>query len=480
MAAADSSDTEHSNSDRPDTDSSKPTDKLSDKPIPSRRDFLTKSGRSLLAIATFSTLPKELQDQLQTRNKAQINQYGLSILQGLTTETTTQLTVDVPKDLATHYILRDKATHKFMNTLAVRRDEKDFSPWAVDHVFFDGLELGHTYTFRVLDSKNNVLDDRTLKPLDLQKINPRISVVSCMHDLAIGKEKKWQSFFDAKPDLAFFIGDNVYVDFGFSASVSRETFWRRYIDTRSRLPFYHNHELVPCLALWDNHDYGHSKGGHDYLFKKEAFEAFQAFFAQDLSIPALTNSLPLTKGPGTSVCLQAYGHDFLFLDNRYFRREKVNNTESFFGAKQTAWMEKILYENKNPVWLMQGSQFFGAYSKTGDAFEKNYKSDFENFKNIVRKANRPTLLISGDIHYTEVIDLNKKHFGFQSYEITSSPLHTIPKIFNLNDNPNRIAFARHHNHVVVDIKNTRSGADYVATSISKNNKVNFKNIIRIG
>jgi len=438
----------------------------------SRRVFLQHSGQALFSVATFGALPKEIQDQLDQDNLALVTSEGFSVLQGFTDEKSTQMTVDVPKDQIFNYELYDLVAKKSLLPSQVRRIVRDHSSWGVDQIFFEGLRLGRGYEFRIIDKKNGVLERRQVRALDLYKSEARVALVACALDHMTGKDAKWDSFFRAKPDLAFFLGDNVYGDIGLSTP-GPAMLWRRYIETRRRVPFYHAKELTPVLATWDDHDYGLNDVNHSYRHKEDSLATFNAFFAQNIGSARYSPA-----GLGVASHLQAFGHDFIFLDNRYFRDLDVLGAKSFWGPNQTEWLNQNLVRSNSPAWLIQGSQFFGGYSRKKQSFEGNYPQSFERFARAMRQANRPSLLVSGDVHYTEIMDIEANFFGYKTFEISSSSIHSFPKI-GIEDNPRRRKLEGDHNHVIVDLKQATGGAHYEVKSLGKNAKVNFTDQLKV-
>jgi alkaline phosphatase D len=437
----------------------------------SRRDFLRRSGQALLSYGAFSAMPADLQDTVELTNEAIVRAEGFSILQGLTTDTFTKLTVDVPKDMRLQYELIDLSNGQILPVTHLNRITRDHSSWGVDRLMFQELHLGHPYELRVYDTKNELLDSRRLSTLDLQKREARIAVLSCMLDYFPNKSEKWESFFRAKPDLCFFIGDNVYGDIGMT-SAGPAMLWRRYIETRRRVPFYRAKILTPCLAVWDDHDFGKNDSDHTYPHKEDSLATFQAFFGQDESVG------PYSRGPGVSSQLTAFGHQFIFLDNRYYRGTLINGDRSYWGEDQSKWWQQQMRQSANPVWLMQGCQFFGGYSRKNQSFEKNFQNDFMRFKNVMRSANRPSLLLAGDIHFTEVMQIESEQLGYPTYELTSSSMHSFPRV-GIDPNPRRQVVESGHNHLFVDIKAVQSGASYDVTSVAKSAAVRFRRHITI-
>src|SRR5690349_14243682 len=70
---------------------------------------------------------------------------GLAIIQGLTTESATQVSVLLPTQMQAHCKLIDSETGKIFEPVNNVTMGRSFSSWQVMQVVFDELELGHTY-----------------------------------------------------------------------------------------------------------------------------------------------------------------------------------------------------------------------------------------------------------------------------------------------------------------------------------------------
>lgn len=440
-----------------------------------RRKFLSDSGLSFLVAGGFISLPRDIKNKILSDGRDLVYENGFNVLQGLTTETYTQLTVDVPLDMDLKYQLVETSSHKILPAQNVKRHSRTYSPWAVDRFSFEGIRLGETYKFQIIElkkkDKEELLDERFLKALDRNKSDARISILSCMLDLVPFKSSLWKSLELSKPDLVFFVGDTVYGDIT-SEPPGPKTLWRRFMETRRRVPFYHMKELIPCLAVWDDHDYGRNDAGYDYPFKASSLEIFNTFFAQD------TRLGDLSHGPGVSTCFSAFGHDFLMADNRYFRNDPAPGYKAFWGQEQFDWIHKTLSQQKRPLWLIQGSQFFGGYSRKKQSYEKNYDEEFSATLKMLSSLNRPLIFVSGDLHYTELINLESSLLGFPTFEITSSCIHSFPPKWR-DDNPRRRMMEKSYNHICVDLKTTDFGAVYKLQCLARNGKIKFSDELEL-
>ena len=439
----------------------------------SRRKFLGNSARALIMAGSITALPKDVQAKIKEENEDEIYDKGFSILQGLTTETTTQLSVDVPKDFPVHYRLVDFTKGRAIHPKNTSRATRDFSSWAVDQIMFDSLELGIIYLFQVLDADGQILDERELRTVDLNNKEARIATMSCMMDFNLFKSKIWSNLDKMDPDYCFFMGDNVYGDLG-GFKLGPKLLWRRYIETRKNIPFYHKRSLTPVLALWDDHDFGKNDANHKYKHKDDALDVFNSFY------PRKPIEGVYEQGPGVSSIFRAFHHDFIFIDNRYYRDSMRSGARSFWGMDQFHWIQNEIQKSPNPKWLLQGSQFFGAYqAKKGQSFEgSKYEHEFDAVMNMLKKTNLPNLFLSGDVHFTEVQDIERNKTGYRTYELTASHMHSFTGMPKKNTKRRRQKLAD-ANFLVIDLINAAYGALYEVRCVRRDKFLAFHDFLQV-
>lgn len=369
--------------------------------------------------------------------------FGLSMLQGFTDETTAQFAIDVPRNMKLHYEVREKHSGKKCLPYSVHAHKRRHSFWRVDHVLFDHLQVGYDYELFVLNEFNLAIDHREFKTLDTQKPSAKIALLSCMLDLNPHRGHMWQMVFETQPDILFFLGDNVYGDI-MAIFDGPKLLWSRYLQTRSALPIYRAKKLIPTIAIWDDHDYGKNDVGGNYKYKHESLKTFHSFYAQE---PIGT---AYRRGPGVASSFTAFGKKFIFLDNRWWRGLGHKHADyGFLGEEQLNWFAGELNHQAAQTWVLQGSQFFGDFKKSSGTYESKSPDEFAHFLNLIRAHNKPTNFISGDVHFSEVTQLKNDILGHNSYEITSSCLHSFLHK-SMPSRNNRVAGAIRENFIVVD------------------------------
>jgi alkaline phosphatase D len=321
------------------------------------------------------------------------------------------------------------------------------------------------FLFRVLDEKKNILDERNLKLLDLEKRDARIAIMSCMMDSNSNKNTMWANVEASDCDLLFFVGDNVYGDILVTFN-GPNLLWSRYIETRQKVPYYHWKNLKPAICTWDDHDYGWNNKGGTYKHKHDSLATFKAFTAQD----AIDG---LESGPGVSSFFKAFGQKFILLDNRFYKGLAYGDIKKgFLGGEQLEWAFEKLSDGYEPNWIMEGSQFFQGQRKGNECYIMDSPEEIEVFKKGIRSLNSPCIFAAGDVHFTEISTVSKDLIGYDTIEITSSSLHSMSTGI-LPKNENRIHGAVKENFVVIDLYKTQYEIAFDFKCIGMK-KVNFE------
>lgn len=433
-----------------------------------RRDFLKVSTISASVIALDMATPDTVFAKNPLNNLDIVRTAGFSIMQGLTTYDSTQLSIDVPKDMKVHYQLMDASSGRLFLPVYQKSASRSKSKWRVDKVGYSNLPVLGRFVFRVIDDKGAVLDERNLSLLDLSKRNPRLGLMSCMDEDSKNIDAIWSQVEKSNCDMFFFFGDHVYGDTALIFD-SPDMLWDKYLLTRQLVPYYHWKNLKPALVVWDDHDYGRNNADGKYKHKNDSMVTFRAFTAQE----AIAGNFE--AGPGVSSFFRAFGQKFILLDNRWFKNISYDGIKGFLGKEQIDWAISKLSQGNEPNWIIEGSQFF----QTGkECFLTQARPECEIFTKKVGQLNSPSLFVAGDVHYTEISKAPKNLLGYDTIEITSSCLHSTPKK-KPPKNPARLQSAVQENFVVVDILPTQFDLSFDLQSIGLRN-VNFKDTYNIG
>lgn len=435
-----------------------------------RRKFLKTVGAAVSAEALLSTIPlNAMADSFFLNPQAS----GINILQGVTTDTTTQITVDLSNQLKIEYSLADRETGKIFQPEWIRTNSNVKSNVRVDRLFFSGLELGHKYQLNVKNTATNInLDERFLTTVDLNKANPKIAVMSCMKDSVSSRTKMWLSAQAADADYYFFIGDNVYGDSVFSHGP--DLLWSRFVETRTNIGYYQWKTMKPVIAVWDDHDFGKNNEGGRYEHKDKTLKVFKAFFGQE------SQGAAFQEGPGNSSYFRAFHQNFFFLDSRYFRGLPSLGTTGFLGEAQLNWVSQIMAGVSGPVWVMSGSPHFGRADKSNTSYQATAPQEHKLFLDQVSKWNAPAIFLGGDLHYSEASGIDKNILGYQTYEFISSCMHSSSKS-GYYQNPNRQLHGTLKENFLVFEKNGEVfDPNWKVSSVGADSKVFFAGQYNVG
>ncbi|MDE3269920.1 MAG: alkaline phosphatase D family protein [Pseudomonadota bacterium] len=272
------------------------------------------------------------------------------------------------------------------------------------------------------------------------------------------------------PDIIFLIGDNVYADFPVEQT-SPSILWERNFQTRERLGLFRSKQLVPVVATWDDHDFGLNNAGSEYPYKQQSLTVFKTFFASDdsdnFSMPNI----------GVASELDIYGFNFFLLDNRTFRTPIGATPEWHFGKAQSQWLLDNL-TGKEHAFIISGDQFFGGYAPK-DSFQGQRPQRFAEFLQAIKAIDTKVVFLSGDRHFTEIMEIPADRVGYTTYELTSSPIQSLPRPF-LFPNPLRIEGQdMTNNFMLVEVSEGSKGLHLYATSYDEKGKILFKRKLNI-
>jgi hypothetical protein len=365
---------------------------------------------------------------------------GYSIMQGMTDEVSAQFSLLLPKSVNWQFDVVRKDGAKIQIQQSGDVASRPYSTYAAYRLTVEGLELGVPYVLQVKDAGGRVLDQRDFRSLDLSKPRVRIGFLSCILDL-FHRDDIWNQLAAQDPEVLMFLGDNVYADrtsWLNKNPADEKQLWERYVQTRNRVAFYFQRRLIPVVATWDDHDFGTDNGDHTYFCKSESRRVFETFFPQ-------SPRPSLTAGPGIARKFSAFGADFFFMDGRTFRGENGR----MFGEEQERWLLDNV--GTNPAMILNGSQFFGAYTGA-ESYEGSYGTDFAPFLRKLRSTQGLFSFVSGDVHFSEVMDIEAGVLGYKTVEIVSSGIHsyTFPGHQYRFTNPRRRVTTGAHNFTVFD------------------------------
>lgn len=380
-----------------------------------------------------------------------------SVVQGATSESAVQFSILVQKNQVPHVRLVDAKTgwvsHPHYREVASRDD----SQWALLKVRFAHLKAR---SFHLEITHASATDRRQVELPQAGCDRAKIAVISCIQDTRFKHQQVayWRNFASLKPDALFLIGDHVYVDGGQSIAGEswEQRIWRRYAEARLHHELYYLPKLIPILSTWDDHDYGLNNADGFQPWKEKAKKIFCEFFAQDPD-DFFTN---FEAGPGVATRMDWMGTRYILTDDRYWRNMPSRSGKTHWGDEQEDWIDAQIDGAPGTVFLMNGSQYFGAYFP-GESYEGNHQESFRAFLSRLKGRKNKVIFVSGDRHFTEVMRISKKEVGYETIEITSSgfiQIYPLKPVWHLFRNKRRIVGAGEaRNFAMLDVRASESG-----------------------
>src|SRR6185369_14543606 len=145
---------------------------------------------------------------------------------------------------------------------------------------------------------------------------------------------------------------------------------------------------------------------------------------------------------------------FYLMDDRTFRQPNKNQTTAepygHWGQPQHEWLLNNLTQNETPTWIINGNQFFnGVALSYKEAFEQNHPAEFVTFIDNLKAVKAPVVFASGDVHLSEIMRIPKERIGYETFEVTSSSMHSF--VGTGWQNPMRLqgAYTLEYNFLVV-------------------------------
>ncbi len=363
----------------------------------------------------------------------------VSILQGLTSSKEVEFSVVALKNRTLRFELRNEEG-KTITPEDLKVITREHSEYAVFKMvfFFEQAQDHNIYVFE----GDNLIDQRLIGKGSLTPAKLTLAVASCLNDYETKHFNIWETLLKKDPEYLLLIGDNVYADRTEKASIvtTPEILWDRYVDMRLKLPLFFQQKLIATHALWDDHDYGINDGGAEYPHRISSKEIFEAFWAQDMGNESWTKSF------GVGGLLTLGDFNLYFLDGRSFRNSHPEG--SHLGIDQESWLLKNLKDENNPSILIKGDQFFGGYH-TYESFEGRHPHNFSRFVTSLKELPTPFIFMSGDRHFSEVMQFPRSMFGRPSFELTSSPIHAFLPLEQEDFNPWRVVSVKGKNNFLL-------------------------------
>lgn len=385
---------------------------------------------------------------------ARPNRKTLSIVQGATDDTKTQFSIVHADGVEIFPSVMAGANRIAPDEVKTLRHPGQGT--VVTQAFFSGLSPREDLRLVVQSASQEILDERAFGTLDPDKPSLTFAICSCMDD-SKHEATIWNDLASRSPDIILFIGDATYADRGLNPDelVDPAILWRRFAEAREMLEIYHQPRLIPILAVWDDHDFGgNDTHSTNFAFVKESQENFLSYFPQD---PRYCRFLE--RGPGIASRFAFRGQQLMLLDGRSFRLPKESGERyAHWGQAQEEWMVQRVAEGEGVTWLMNGTQIFPTYPMK-ESVAGDHPVQFEGALKALAATGRKVVFASGDVHYSEISKIEATQLGYETFEVTSSSIHSpvFPGFPNIVHNPRRIKSTgkRNYNLVSCEAKGSR-------------------------
>lgn len=283
----------------------------------------------------------------------------------------------------------------------------------------EDLQPDTTYFYRVIV---NGKQDKYLRDTPPQRVRTapassarfRVAFGSCARIQSDPEQPIWRALAQYRPDLFFWLGDNIYGDSLTPATLVAEYQRQRFVPSFQPIG-----RSVPQLAIWDDHDYGLDNFDRTNPIRRQSLEIFRQFWANPGS------GLPDT--PGVFFDYSYGGVDFIFLDDRYHRApdgDEDTPEKEFLGKGQFAWLQQRLLASRAPFKILACGSGWSRFKGAGGDSWAAYQHERTRLFDFIRdNAIGGVVLLSGDTHFPYVACAPwSERGGYDFYDLVSSAL----------------------------------------------------------
>ncbi|MDO9521731.1 MAG: alkaline phosphatase D family protein [Pseudohongiella sp.] len=283
----------------------------------------------------------------------------------------------------------------------------------------------------------------------------RIAFGSCVHQDR--PQPIWEAVNAANPDVFVFLGDNIYGD-----SEDPAVLQAKYEQLGAVPGFQQLRRQTEVVAIWDDHDYGVNDGGIEFPAKEASRQLMLEFWGE----PADSQRRSRADGIYTSYLYGEPGKtvQLILLDLRWNRTELLQITDTdkraarlaqdmgpyeaslepgatMLGEAQWHWFQQQLQVDADLRIIGSSIQLLADF--TGWESWANFPADRQRFFNLLQTSPvLPTVIISGDTHWSEFSRIDNSGLPFPLVEMTASGL--TEEWHEISPNRHRVgkAFAR--------------------------------------
>ena len=232
-----------------------------------------------------------------------------------------------------------------------------------------------------------------------------------------GGEEILDAMAATNPDVVLWLGDNIYLreaDYGSDFGIDS-----RYRSVRAAPALQKLLRTGQHWAVWDDHDYGPNDSNSSFELKESSLAAFRRYWANP------SYGIPGIGGIFTRTSFQDV--DFFLLDNRFHRdsdTDKSDRDRVMFGPDQMRWLKNALLSSTATFKVVvSGGQMLN--ERLYNRFEgwHNFAEERRDFLGWLARNRIPgVMFMSGDRHYTELLEVPRADGLYALRELTCSPL----------------------------------------------------------
>ncbi|TMW63417.1 hypothetical protein Poli38472_002358 [Pythium oligandrum] len=274
--------------------------------------------------------------------------------------------------------------------------------------------------------QSNALVDVEAIALPLQ----RVAFGSCNHQDR--EQPLWSTIRAREPQLWVWMGDAIYGDYKAYDEIRTylppfptfrdappEMLVEKYAKQLGHPEYQELRARVPIIGVWDDHDYGLNDGGKTYKYR----EASQQIFLDFLGEPP-GSSRREQEGVFASYTIGKDGQavKFILLDVRYNKDAYEDARGDFLGEKQWQWLEDELTTSTASFHvIVSGVQILPDDRVLPGENWARFPYQRRRLLNLLLKSNaKGVILLSGDVHFAEINQVQCSEYRSIITEITSS------------------------------------------------------------
>ncbi|MDX2002672.1 MAG: alkaline phosphatase D family protein [Chitinophagales bacterium] len=345
-------------------------------------------------------------------------------MQGHTTHNSTAVWILVQHTQLAIVTVKDVNTGSILTIEKLASESKTINGKTPFTFQFYGLQPEHVYKVSIILDSQVVSADRVIKTFSNEPgRNWSFSVGSCafipphgLRWIQPGIEERTFKYMTAIPsDFMVWTGDYLY--FLGKDHKSYKGMFNKYVETRTRKKMEAFVESRPQYAIWDDHEFGPNNACGDFSGKNDALDVWTKFWPS----PAYgTDSLK-----GIFYSFKHLDGEFFMTDGRFYRTEPDEKTPLMFGDKQMKWLEnKLLASTATFKFIAIGSQVLNKMNKK-DCFQHFKSEEEELLKFIADNKITGVIFLTGDMHYSEIIKLDRPG-AYPLYDFTCSGITSFP------------------------------------------------------